>query len=132
MSQGNVEIMRRGLDAFNRHDVDTLVALSCKDIELVTLRSAMEGTVYRGPDAFVRAFRDFDESWEDLRYEIADMRDGEDWVLGFGMLRGRGRGSGVEVEARLAWLVRVRDGKIESLRTYFDTAQALEAAGLSE
>ena len=48
------------------------------------------------------------------------------------MLHGRGRGSGVDVEARLAWLVRVRERKIASFKTYLDTAQALEAVGLSE
>jgi ketosteroid isomerase-like protein len=45
---------------------------------------------------------------------------------------GRGKGSGVEVEARYALLYDVHGGKITRLAMYADQAQALEAAGLRE
>jgi ketosteroid isomerase-like protein len=132
MSRENIERMRESLRAFNRHDVEALVDLCSPDVELVTLRAAMEGTSYRGPDAWRAAFKDFDESWEGLHYELEEFRAGGDTVLALGTLRGRGRGSGVEVQMGLAYLVHFEQGLIRSFRTYGDRAKALEAAGLSE
>ena len=129
MSQENVQRTRRALQAFNRHDVEALVGLSSPDTELVTLRAAMEGTSYRGPDAWLAAFRDFDESWEDLHYDVEEFREGGDSVLALGTLHGRGRGSGIEVQMSLAYLVRFENGTIRSFRTYNDRSEALEAAG---
>ena len=47
-------------------------------------------------------------------------------------LRGRGKGSGVEVEMRNWQVCRVRDGKIVGYRMLTGKREALEAAGLSE
>jgi hypothetical protein len=46
--------------------------------------------------------------------------------------RGRGKGSGVEVEDRYALLYEVRASEIARVTTYGEPAEALEAAGLSE
>jgi len=132
MSQENVEIVRRAADAFNRRDAEAFGALLAPDVEIVPLRAALEGTVYRGPDAAAEFFTDSDESWENLRVELEETRDGGDWLLGFGRLWGRGRGSGADVEIPLAWVVRFRDGEITSFRTYTDAGEALAAAGLAE
>jgi hypothetical protein len=44
-------------------------------------------------------------------------------------LRGR---DGIEVQARIAWLITIRDGKTTSLTLYQTKGKALEAAGLRE
>jgi ketosteroid isomerase-like protein len=46
--------------------------------------------------------------------------------------RGRGRGSGVDVEARYTFLYDVHGGKITRMALYGELGEALEAAGLSE
>src|SRR4030081_2657459 len=112
MSQENVEIVRQQVEAFNRRDFEACQALSTPDVELVTLRAALEGAAYCGPDAFARALTDFDESWEDLRYEVQEIRPAGDHVVAIGHLLGRGRESGVTVEAPLAALFGLRAGKI--------------------
>ena len=132
MSQENVEIMARGLDAFNRHDVEELVAMSAPEVELVTLRAAVEGTSYRGPDAWATAFRDFDESWEELRTEVERVHSGGNWVLVLAILHGRGLQSGADVAVRLATLTHFRDGLITSFRVYADRDEALRVVGLGE
>jgi len=45
-------------------------------------------------------------------------------------LLARGKGSGVEVEARGAHVCTVRDGRAVRLEMYLDPARALEAVGL--
>jgi ketosteroid isomerase-like protein len=71
-------------------------------------------------------------SWEEWREEIEEMRDLGSRVLVLSVQRGRGKGSGVEVEARYAILYEVHGGKITSVRMYWNPTTALEAAGLSE
>jgi ketosteroid isomerase-like protein len=132
MSQENIELVRRGIEAFNRHDVEGMKATCTPDFELVPLRAAMEGTTYKGPDAIAEAFRDFDESWEELRYDIEDILVAGDRVVAITRLRGRGRQSGVSIDQAVALMFNVRDGKAASMRSYSDVDAALEAAGLSK
>ena len=60
------------------------------------------------------------------------MRDLGSQVLVLSVQHGRGKGSGVEVEARYALLYDVHGGKITRLARYGEPAEALEAAGLRE
>ena len=85
MSQKNVEIMRVALGAFNRRDGMGFGAFLDKDAEIVPVRAALEGTVYRGVDAATQYCTAVDESWENLSWEVEEMRDGDDWVLALGV-----------------------------------------------
>jgi ketosteroid isomerase-like protein len=132
MSQENVEIVRAAMQAFNRRDGQGFGALLARDAEIVPVRAALEGTVYRGPDAAAQYCAAVDESWEDLRWEVEEIRDGGGWVLALGRIRGGGRGSGAVIDARAGWVARFREGLITSFHTYADRAAALEAVGLKE
>jgi ketosteroid isomerase-like protein len=59
-------------------------------------------------------------------------RDLGDRVLCLGRMEGRGRGSGVPVDAPLGAIFEFRDDKISRMRAYLDHDEALRAAGLSE
>jgi ketosteroid isomerase-like protein len=131
MSQSNVEIMRAAIEAFNRRDDEAFGAFLTNDAEIVPVRAALEGTVYRGPDAATQYCAAVEESWENLRWEVEEVRDGGTWVLALGRIRGRGRGSGAVIDARGAWLARFGDGSITNFRTYPDRGEALEAVELS-
>jgi ketosteroid isomerase-like protein len=71
-----VEIMRAALDAFNRRDGEGFGALLARDAEIVPVRAALEGTTYRGPDAASQYCSAVDESWENLKWEVEEIRDG--------------------------------------------------------
>jgi ketosteroid isomerase-like protein len=132
MSEENVEIVRTAIEAFNRRDAEAFAADLAQDAEIVPMRAALEGTVYRGPDAASQYCAAVDESWDNLRWEVEEVRDGGDWVLALGRIRGRGADSGAEIDTRAGWFVRFRDGLIASFHTFSDRSAALEAAGLSE
>jgi ketosteroid isomerase-like protein len=132
MSQENVEIMRTAIEAFNRRDGEGFGAVLANDAEIVPVRAALEGTVYRGRNAAEEYCAAVEESWENLTWEVEEIRDGESWVLALGHIRGRGRGSGAAVDARGAWLARFCDGVVTHFRTYPDRSEALEAVGLAE
>lgn len=132
MSGGVLELLSRGVEAFNRRNPEAFAALFAPDAELVPLRAALEGTAYRGPHAAKRFFVDLEESWETLEVEMDDVREGENWVLAFGVLRARGASSGLDAEMQLAWVMHVRDGLLTGFRVYIDRAEALEAVGLTD
>jgi ketosteroid isomerase-like protein len=132
VSEANVEIMRAALDAFNRRDGEGFGALLARDAEIVPVRAALEGTTYRGPNAASQYCSAVDESWENLKWEVEEIRDGLGWVLALGHIRGRGRDSGADIDARGGWLARFRDGSITTFRTYPDHAEALKAVGLEK
>jgi ketosteroid isomerase-like protein len=130
MSQENVETMRAALAAFGRRDGKAFGALLDKDAEIVPVRAALEGIVYRGPAAGMEYCAAVDASWEDLTWEIEDVRDGEDWVLVLGRIRGRGRDSGANIDARAGWVAHFRAGLITNFQTHSNRAAALKAVGL--
>jgi len=132
MSQKNLDTMRAAIDAFNRRDGEGFDAHLAEDAKIVPVRSALEGTVYRGSDAATQYCIAVDASWENLVWEVEEMRDDESWVLALGRIRGRGRGSGAVIDARGAWLARFQDGLVTHFRTYPDRAEALRAVGLEE
>ena len=70
MSQENVEIMQKAITAFNRRDAEGFGALFVEAAEIVPVRSALEGTVYRGPDAGAQYCAAVEESWENLAWEV--------------------------------------------------------------
>jgi ketosteroid isomerase-like protein len=51
MSQENVELLHRAYDAFNRRDLDALLALCDPDVEFISYTMQVErGDPYRGHD----------------------------------------------------------------------------------
>jgi ketosteroid isomerase-like protein len=124
--------MQVAMEAFNQRDGEGFDALLTEDAEIVPVRAALEGTVFRGPNAATQYCTAVDESWEDLRWVVEEIREDDDWVLALGQIRGYGRGSGTRLDARAGWVARFRDGAITKFHTYADRTQALEAVGLSE
>jgi ketosteroid isomerase-like protein len=132
MSQENVEMVLAAIDAFNRRDGESFDAMLADDAEIVPVRAALEGTIYRGSDAATQYCAAVEASWENLRWEVEEIRDGECWVLALGRIQGRGRGSGAIIDARGAWLARFNGAKVAHFRTYPDRREALKAVGLEE
>ena len=132
MSRDNVEAVRQAQLAFNRNDPEAIAVLLAPDGEIVPMRAAFEGTVYRGAEAAQRFFADLNETWREIRMEDLEIRDLGDRVYATGLIRGRGQGSGAPVEMRMAWVISFEAGLITRFVTYTDRSRALEAAGLSE
>jgi ketosteroid isomerase-like protein len=133
MSQENVEIVRAGFAAYNRRDLDAILEYWAPDGVLDWSNSRGFGAgIYRGRDE-IRAFAEgFLATWDEVRIEIVhavEVRDGLVIAENVTYMRGR---DGIEVQARSAWLITVRDGKETSLTLYQTKQEALEAAGLSE
>jgi ketosteroid isomerase-like protein len=136
MAEENVEIAKRGIDAFNRSDVEALADVVTPDFEwFPALSSTVEGerfSGYRGREGIETYFEDVRSTWEGLRVLGNEFRDLGDSVLLLGRADGRGRGSRVEVDMPLGVIYDFRDGRVSRVRTYLDHREVLRAAGLAE
>jgi ketosteroid isomerase-like protein len=130
MSQRNVEAFARGIEAYNRGDVDALLDELDPGVEWRPSLPVLLGgelTVYRGHDGVRRMLRELDEVIPERHLEFSDVQATDDRVVAIGSLRTRGRGSGVVIESRFGWVADFKDGKTIRIRTYLDPDEALEA-----
>jgi len=132
VSQENVELVKRLINAFNEREVDAFAALTTPDFEWTTSMMAVEGEVFRGRAGIDLYFERMREVWDDFRTIASEYRDLGERVLLLGRIEGRGLGSGVPVNAPVDIVCDIRDGKISRVHSYLDHEEALRAAGLSE
>jgi ketosteroid isomerase-like protein len=127
MSQENVELVRRGFEAFNARDVEGLVALSDRDCEWFPFRAQLEGGVYRGHDGVRRFVRDMDQDWDSFRIDPVEMHDRHARVAAVGRITAAGSGSGVEIDSLAGFVFECHGGRITRLTSHSDPAVALAA-----
>jgi ketosteroid isomerase-like protein len=132
MSQENVEIVRRGIDAWNRGDLDEWLAGFAPEAELHTTGRFPDENVYRGRAGLERYWAEIHEDVEEVSVSISDLRASGDRVFQAVTGRGRGKRSKVPVERPIWFVTTLRDGLAVRVETYVDPKEALEAAGLSE
>jgi ketosteroid isomerase-like protein len=128
---GNIDIVRRVFEAFERRDVEALVALCAEDIvfEPVTARIAAGGEPYRGHDGMRAYLADVARVWQELRPEPTAYHEGAGGVVvATGRIYAWGVGRVIDSPAGWVWLV--RDGLIVHGRIFETARGALEAAGL--
>jgi ketosteroid isomerase-like protein len=133
MSQENVETVTRGIDGFNRRDVDLLAEVTTPDFAwFPALPGTVEHDGYRGREGIETSFGESQGTWEELRLFIDELRDLDDGVLVLGRTEGRGRASGAPVSAPIGVVFDFCRGKVSRVRAYLDHGEALRAAGLGE
>jgi|SRR5829696_3978980 len=133
MLQENVEVLRRGLEAFNREDLRTLMELSDQDLEFISALSGVDREAYRGRELWRAYFDSMHETWHEWRIEDFRVFDaGDDRVAAVYRVVGKGKTSGVPVEHHIGLACRLREGELWRMRSYLDPGDALEAVGLRE
>jgi uncharacterized protein len=134
MSEANVEIAERVIDAFNRRDVDAIFECVNQDVEwFPAMPVTFSGGALRGREGIESYIGEVGDTWDEYRVVAQDFRGlGDDQVLVLSRVEGRGAGSGGLVDSAMGQIYDFRDGKISRVRTYLDHAEALKAAGLVE
>jgi ketosteroid isomerase-like protein len=136
MSQANVEVVRRLYDAVARRDAATVLSLYDPDVELDNSRFHAVGFggpgVYRGHEGLRRFFREWHDAWEEVEYDYDELIDAGDRVISVDIGRGRGRASGIEVEASQCGVWTIREGKVVRVEWFPSRAEALKAAGIED
>jgi ketosteroid isomerase-like protein len=131
MSEETVESVRRVFEAVNQHDIGALDTLLSEEMEFHSVLAASEGGVFRGRQGIRDYFREFDAVFDEYRTQIEDVIDtGENRVVAIVKFTGRGKGSGVTLDQHFGMVFTFQGEEITRMDSYFDTAEALEAAGL--
>jgi ketosteroid isomerase-like protein len=135
MSEENVALARKAIDALNRADFDAFLALLSPDVEWKALEGVSGiGEQYRGR-AEVREWIELmlENAEEGVHAEIEQMSDlGDDRVFIGLVLTARRQGSGLPFEYRTWQIVWFADGLISGRQVFWTRAEALKTAGLSE
>ena len=132
MSQENVEIVRAGFEAWNAGDMDAYGRLLDPGVTMRTPRGWPEQGPFVGREAVLRQFKGFRDAWDaDAADPRADFVSMGDRVLASFFWRGKGR-HGPDASTEIWCLYTLRDGKHVAFEFFWDKAEALEAAGLSE
>jgi uncharacterized protein len=127
----NVELLKRGYEAFNRRDLDAVFDLLDPDIEFVTDERVPFAGTYRGHEEMRRLLRDQEEVFGQLTMEPYEFFETGDRVVAFVRQRARGQASGAEVEITIGHLWTIRNGKAVRWQGFPEREKALEAAGLA-
>lgn len=101
--------------------------------DIVFVRSGPDGGEYHGLDGLGAAWRDFLGAWEDFRIHAERVVPGRDGMYVLLLrLQARGKGSGVTIDAEVANVATMRDGRITRLEMHWDRDAAISAAGARE
>ena len=98
--------------AINAGDEETLVALADPEVDYMPYLASVAGSEgsYRGHAGLRQYVRDLADAWRSYHVEIQRLEDLGDQVLMEGRLRAKGRSSGLEVDAEMAWIHSFRAG----------------------
>jgi len=132
--QRNVEVTRRGFEAYNAGDLDALVELLHPEVELHADHELINGGDHRGHEGFTRWNAEWTEAWEEFTIEPRALETfGEHVILADTHQVARGAGSGIDVEMDVFWVFEVEDDQVVRMHLYANRDRALEAiAGWSE
>jgi ketosteroid isomerase-like protein len=133
MSQENVEVVRRVMEAFAKGDEPAFLDGFDSDVVIQQTAPIPDARSYEGHEGLVQALIDWNEVFDDLVMTPEELTDCEDHnVLVRMHQKARGAGSGVPVEFDTWFVYSVSGDRIYRLEMFNYRDKALEAAGLSE
>jgi ketosteroid isomerase-like protein len=129
--------IRLAAEAFNRRDIDALLAGYHPDFEFHPNRELVEAGLaepcYRGRTGYLKYLTELFEVWgPDIRLEPVELIDLGDRLVALGHTPGRAQASGVTLTGTYAVVGTLKDGKVIRQQDFLDHAEALEAVGLQD
>jgi ketosteroid isomerase-like protein len=132
MSHENVEIIRRGFEAWEQGDLGANLRLVHEDVVCCRVAPLIDPRTYHGLEGYVAFASEWMEPYEDLRMQPNEYIDARDKVVVEVAQEGHLVGSDQPMKGMFWFLMTVHDGKLIRFEIYGERTQALEAAGLKE
>ncbi len=129
MSEDNLDVVRRGYDAFGRGDIDALLELFDEQIQWVTPGPSELATSGRrtGRQEVGQFFASVNELFDVQRFEPRDYIAQGDRVVVLGVEAARVRSTGKLLELDWVHVFTMRTGKVIAFQEFFDTAAVVAA-----
>ena len=119
-------------DDFNRGDFDAALAKIHADVDWGSPPDMPDiDEPWQGQEALYKGIERFMLAWEELTTHIDELREEGDVVVLDTHWVGRSKGTGIEVQQRMAQVYELRDGKVARVRQFRTFGEALAAAGLA-
>jgi ketosteroid isomerase-like protein len=131
MSEENINVVRTYFDAWNARDMEAVREFYDPDAIMRVAPDWPEPGPFVGRDAVMQQLSDarkaFDNDWAEI---VGDLLAADDRVIVRMNWHGVGRGP----QSDMAWtnVFTIRNGRIFGVEYFWDYADALEAAGLSQ
>jgi ketosteroid isomerase-like protein len=132
VSQENVEIVKRSLDAYNAGDIDTMLSFYSTEIEARPDASVFpEAGPVHGLEEWRAWLEEVGSAWVTAQYGISELFAVDDGrVVHRGKWDGEGATSGIALDSSITGIYTIRDDQISRVEFFFDHANALQAVGL--
>lgn len=122
----NLELVSGGLENWIAGDQEATIATFTEDVEVYVPPELGNAGSYRGTEQFRSWFAAWDEAWSEFEMTVESIGpEGDRHVVAMVTSRGVGAGSGIEVENRLAWVIGVREQKMDFLSLQVDRDHAV-------
>jgi ketosteroid isomerase-like protein len=125
----NAETVRALFDDFGGGDFEAAFGKVAEDVDWGEPPDMPDtGGAYRGHEGLVEGFGRFMRAWERIEVDLEDVVERDDGrVVVQTHWRGRSKGTGIEVDQRVAQVYELRDGKVTRVRQ-FRTLEEAHAA----
>jgi ketosteroid isomerase-like protein len=124
----NIDVVRRGLEAFLRGDPDAALEAVSPDLVSVRTPPLPDPQTYHGPDGVLQMWSDWTADFDRFEMAVGEIAEVHGRVLVEVPQRARGRSSGAEVEATFWFLFTLAEGQVLRLDGFASREQAMEAA----
>jgi ketosteroid isomerase-like protein len=125
----NLEIAAAAFDAFERGDIEGLLATADSDVEIYIPATLPNSGTYRGHAGYLQMVAQWLEAWEEFGIDVVSMTPvGDRHVVTDTRQRAVGRGSGIEVEQDMIYMAEVCDGYFTALHIYSTHEEAVAVA----
>jgi ketosteroid isomerase-like protein len=124
----NADLVRSLFDDFNRGDFEAAFAKIEGDVDWGEPPDMPDtGGAYRGHEGLVAGFGRFMGAWESISVDLEEVVERAGRVVVQTHWRGRSKGTGIEVDQRVAQVYELRDGKVTRVRQFRTLDEALAA-----
>jgi ketosteroid isomerase-like protein len=127
----DLEVVKRAYVAWQSGDLDAFVTDYTADVEVRPyLGRSLGASTYHGHTGLRQWYADATGEWDRLDVAPEEFVEGDGVVVVGLRAVGVGKGSHIEVDARIWHVIELADGKIFRLRGFGDRGEALRAAGM--
>lgn len=128
----NIDIVRAHYAASAQGNIDAMMADVSQQVRWTEMAGFPCAGTWIGPQAVVEhVFAVLGKEWIDYRFSLQNLIDGGDQIIGVGTYQGIYRATAKEMQARVAHVWTLQDGKIVAFEQFTDTllvSRAMDAA----
>jgi uncharacterized protein len=129
MVEEDLRVVRTAFEAYFRGDLPAMLETVDPDVIVTQLPDQPDFREFHGHEGLLQAMSGWLDTWDDWSIEVDSMRSVGRHVLVRCLQSGRGRGSGVPMEAETYFVFTLRAERVVRWQMFDSEQRALEATG---